>query len=127
MEENKMKKHVTAVAAIRISLHTIGLLAILAGAVALRFAFDFIPVDEIPESILPFVKWIAYFALSVVAAISVLGIIGAIGLLAMKSWARILTMVIAAVSCLNIPVGTLAGVYSIWVLMQDETIVLFRK
>jgi len=127
MEENRMKKHVTAVAAIRITLHTIGLLGILVVAVAFRFALDFIPVEEIPESVLPLVKWIVYFVLSIVAAVSVLGIIAGIGLLAYSSWARILTIVVAAVSCLNIPFGTLAGVYSIWVLLQDETIMLFKK
>jgi len=34
-------------------------------------------------------------------------------------------IVVAALGCLNIPIGTLKGVYSLWVLLQDETIKLF--
>ena len=34
-------------------------------------------------------------------------------------------MIVSAIGCLNIPIGTLAGVYSLWVLLQDETIKLF--
>jgi hypothetical protein len=32
----------------------------------------------------------------------------------------------SAINCLNIPIGTAKGVYSIWVLLQDETIKLFK-
>ena len=122
-----MKKHVTAVAAIRIALHSLGLIGIIVASIAVRFAFDFIPVEEIPEFVLPFVKGIVYFLFTVIALISVVGIIGAVGLLANKGWARILTIVVAAVCCLNIPIGTLSGVYSIWVLLQDETIAMFKR
>jgi len=61
----------------------------------------------------------------IVFFISGLGIIGGIGLFAYRSWARILVMIVSALNCLNIPVGTAKGVYSIWVLMQPETIELF--
>jgi hypothetical protein len=36
-------------------------------------------------------------------------------------------MVVAALGCLNIPIGTLKGVYTLWVLLQDETIKLFEN
>ncbi|MFO7574853.1 MAG: hypothetical protein R6W67_06815 [Bacteroidales bacterium] len=127
MEENRMKKHVTAVAAIRIALHTLGLIGIIIASIAVRFAFDFIPQEEIPELVMPFVQGIISFLFIVVGLISILGIIGAVGLLANKGWARILSIVVAAVCCLNIPIGTLSGVYTIWVLLQDETIVMFKK
>lgn len=127
MEENRMKKHVTAVAAIRLALHTLGLVGIIIAGMAVRFAFDFIPVDEIPELVMPFIQGIIFFLFVVIGLISVLGIIGAVGLLANKGWARILSIVVAAVCCLNIPIGTLAGVYTIWVLLQDETIAMFKK
>jgi len=127
MEENRMKKHVTAVAAIRIALHTLGLIGIIVASIVVRFAFDFIPEEEIPEFVMPFLKGIVFFLFVVTGLISVLGIIGAVGLLANKGWARILSIVVAAVCCLNIPIGTLAGVYTIWVLLQDETIAMFKK
>ncbi len=54
-------------------------------------------------------------------------ITGGIGLLSCKAWARILTLVMAAIGLLNIPFGTLKGVYVMWVLLQSETITLFDK
>ncbi|NLD62632.1 MAG: hypothetical protein GX646_01925, partial [Bacteroidales bacterium] len=54
-------------------------------------------------------------------------IAGGIGLFYCKPWARILTLVMAALGLLNVPVGTLKGVYIIWALVQSETISLFEK
>lgn len=53
--------------------------------------------------------------------LSVPGIVGGIGLLKYKSWARYLVLVLAVLDLFNIPIGTAIGVYSIWVLAQDET------
>jgi hypothetical protein len=58
---------------------------------------------------------------------STLGLVGGIGLLTFQPWARFLVIVVAALGCLNIPIGTLKGVYSLWVLLQDDTIALFQK
>ena len=121
-----MKKHVSAVAAIRIALHTIGLIGILIAFAAVNFAFSFIPVEDLPEAVMPLVTGIIYSLFTVIAVVSVLGLIAAIGLLNYKPWARILTIVVSAISCLNIPIGTIAGVYSIWVMLQDDTIRLFE-
>ena len=42
------------------------------------------------------------------------------GLLERQSWARPLTLVLAFVSLLNIPLGTALGVYTIWVLLPAD-------
>lgn len=55
------------------------------------------------------------------ALLSVPGIVGGIGLLKCWSWARILVLILAVLDLFNIPIGTLLGVCTIWVLMQDET------
>jgi len=127
MEENRMNKHVSAVAAIRIALHSIGLLVVIIGFAVVNFAFSFIPVESLPEAVMPMITGIIYFVFIVIAAVSALGLIAAIGLLSYKPWARILTIVVSAISCFNIPVGTLAGVYSIWVMLQDDTVKLFQS
>ena len=57
---------------------------------------------------------------------AVLGILGGIGLLGYKPWARILVIVLSALSCLNVPIGTAKGVYSLWALLQDDTMDLFQ-
>jgi len=40
-------------------------------------------------------------------------------------WARYLVIVVSALGYVNIPFGTLKGIYSMWILLQDETINLF--
>jgi hypothetical protein len=52
---------------------------------------------------------------------SVPEIIGGIFLLKRKSWARILVLVLGFLNLLDIPVGTSLGIYTIWVLMKDES------
>ncbi len=59
--------------------------------------------------------------------LSIPGIIAGIGLLYYKEWARILTIVLSALELLNVPFGTALGVYGLWVLLQNETMQLFRN
>jgi hypothetical protein len=60
-----------------------------------------------------------------ILVLSVPGIVGGIGLLKYKPWSRYLVMVLAALGLVNIPIGTIVGAYTIWVLVQDETAELF--
>lgn len=122
-DTNRMKKHVTVVGAIHIGFGFLGLIGAIAAFFALRFAKGVIGNDEIPSMVLGFIS------LSVpmlIGFMSTLGLVGGIGLLSFQSWARYLVIVVAALGCLNIPIGTLKGVYSLWVLLQDETIKLFN-
>ncbi len=57
---------------------------------------------------------------------SIPNIIVGIGLIKRFSWARILGLVLAVVSLVQIPFGTIFGVYSLWVLLHDETVMLFN-
>jgi len=47
------------------------------------------------------------------------GLVAGAGLLARKPWARILAVVVAILGLANVPIGTLIGLYALWVLMQD--------
>jgi Ni,Fe-hydrogenase I cytochrome b subunit len=58
---------------------------------------------------------------------SIPGIIGGIGLFKHKNWARILVLILSVIDLFNISVGTAIDVYSIWVLVQDETVKLFAN
>lgn len=122
MEENKMKKHVTVVGAIHIGFGFLGLIGALAVFFVFQFAKGFVSGEEIPTVVLSF---LSISLPLLVGFMSTLGLIGGIGLIGFKSWARYLVIVVAALGCLNIPIGTLKGVYSLWVLLQDETIKLF--
>jgi hypothetical protein len=123
MDESKMKKHVTVVGALHIGLGTLGLIGAMVIFFALRFARGVVGNEEIPSVVLGF---LSISLPLLVGGLSSLGVVGGIGVLAFKPWARILVMVISVIGCINIPIGTLAGVYSLWVMMQDETVKLFK-
>jgi hypothetical protein len=123
MEDTRMKKHVTVVAALHIGFGILGLILAVAVFFALRFARGFVMGDEVPTMVLGFLSLSLPL---LVGFLSTLGLVGGIGLLSYQSWARYLVIVVAALGCLNIPIGTLKGVYSLWVLLQDDTIKLFQ-
>ncbi|MCU0361794.1 MAG: hypothetical protein MUD02_04085 [Bacteroidales bacterium] len=124
MEDTKMKKHVTVVGAIHIGFGVLGLVGALAAFFALNFARGFVEGEEVPSMVLGF---LSVSVPLLIGFLSTLGLVGGIGLLSYQPWARYLVIVVAALGCLNIPIGTLKGVYSLWVLLQDETIKLFTK
>ncbi len=119
-----MKKHVTVVGILRIVLSSLGL--IVAGTIyaVMHFAKGFVNDEQVAVTVLTFIGSVIPLFIGTVSAI---GIAGGIGILAYKNWARILVLVVSVIECLNIPIGTLVGVYSIWVLMQTETISLFTQ
>lgn len=83
--------------------------------------------DVPPQVVLDIVP-IVLFALAVmIFVVSVVGIVAAVGVLKRKEWGRIVLLVVSFVNLLHIPVGTALGVYSIWVLMKDETIRIFNS
>ena len=60
-------------------------------------------------------------------ALSLPGLITGFGLLGYRSWARILGIVLAALQLINIPFGTIFGVYALWVLLNKDTERLFAQ
>lgn len=124
MEESKLKKHITLVGAIQISFAILGLLGAVVVFFALSFARGQVGDDETGKMVL------GYLSVSLpllIGFLSILGLVGGIGLLAYKPWARYLVIIVSALGCLNIPLGTIYGVYALWVLMKDDTIKLFAK
>jgi hypothetical protein len=60
--------------------------------------------------------------------VSVPGIICGVGLLKRKSWARILTLILAVPDLVtNIPIGPIIAIYTFWVLLNKETARLFAQ
>lgn len=123
-KQRDMKKHVTIVGVLHIVFGGMKLI----GAVSLFFLFNY------AQSFVPDVRE-AIMALTIIKTLipilvglgGILGVIGGIGLFSYKQWARILTIVVSALNCLSVPIGTAKGVYSIWALLQDETIKLFNE
>ena len=54
-------------------------------------------------------------------AVSLPGLIAGIGLLKRRPWARILGIIVAVLCLVNIPIGTIVGIYGLWVLFSRET------
>jgi hypothetical protein len=52
---------------------------------------------------------------------------GGIGLLQLKSWARILVIVLSALHLFAVPFGTALGIYGLWALLKPETEALFQR
>jgi hypothetical protein len=123
VEENRMKKHVNVAAILQIVFGSIIVIGAMACALALGFVDQF--VDD-PTAM----KILGIIGTPVIILMLVFGgamIAGGIGLFSCRPWARILTLIMAAMGLLNIPIGTLKGVYIIWVLVQPETVSLFEK
>jgi hypothetical protein len=122
-EDSKMKKHVTVVGALQIGFSTLWLIAAIILFIVFNFAKGFVENDEVAVRVLGFLSYILPVFIGVIA---LLGLVGGIALLSYRSWARVLVIIVSALGCLNIPIGTLVGVYTIWVLMQDETVKMFH-
>jgi len=116
-----MEKHVTILGVLYIVFSALGILAAIIVSVAvvggglLSGEQETIAVTSIVGPI------IAFFLILVSAP----GVIGGIGLLNRQSWARILVLVLGFLKLINIPFGTILGIYTIWVLMKKETEQLF--
>ena len=122
-EENRIKKHVNIAGILQIVFGSLLVFGALIIAVVLGFIDQF---AEDPTAI----KILAIISTPLVVLMLLFGagmIAGGIGLFYCKRWARILTLVLGGIGLLNIPLGTLKGVYIIWVLVQPEAISLFRK
>jgi len=70
----------------------------------------------------------AVLVLAAVALVSALffvigipSLIAGIGLLKHKHWARVLAIVLAVLALASFPIGTAAGIYTLWVLSHKET------
>jgi hypothetical protein len=55
------------------------------------------------------------------ALLALPGLAAGYGLLTRKPWARVLAIVVAILGLLNVPLGTVIGVYALWVLAPTRT------
>ena len=117
-----MDRHITILGVLHIANSALGIIAavivftIVAGAGILSGDPEAMTITSIVGSS------IALFLL----VLSVPGIIGGIGLLQHRQWGRILILVVGFLNLLNVPIGTVLGVYTIWVLLKEDTGPLFN-
>ncbi len=117
-----MEKHINVVAALQIGLSIFGVIIGIIILVVLNTVGSF---TNDPQA-----SFVLHLIGTIVAAffflMSAPGIIAGIGLLGHKEWARILTLVLSVIGIMNFPLGTAVGVYSIWALVQDEVVAIFK-
>lgn len=118
-----MEKHINVVAALQIGLSIFTLLVVILAYTVFNVIGSFI--DE-PEG-----KMVLSIIGNVIAGflvfVSIPGLIAGIGLYRRKEWARILTIVISVIILFNFPLGTAIGIYSIWAMVQPETVAAFNR
>jgi hypothetical protein len=117
-----MDKHVTFVAVINIAL---GFLGIFVGLVVFGVLIGAGIISQDPEA-MKITTIVGIAVASFLILTSIPEIIGGFGLLKRRPWARVLILVIAVLDLLFIPIGTLIGIYVLWVLLQEDTAKLFR-
>ena len=118
-----MRKHLTILAALYIGfsfvLAMIGLISLIVLPTVGVFSDD-------PDA-LPILSTVGVALAAFFLVLAVPGIVGGVGLLKRWPWSRILVLILAAIHILNLPIGTALGIYTIWVLVQDETELLFER
>jgi hypothetical protein len=117
-----MEKHLQFLGGLFIIFNTLTLVIALVVS-AIVVGGGMISGDETVMAITAMVASILAFILLIV---SVPGIICGFGLLKRRPWARVLAMVIGVINLFNIPFGTALGIYTLWVLMHDDSQPLFR-
>lgn len=60
------------------------------------------------------------------AALSLPGVAAGYGLLRQRPWGRTLALVVLVLGLLNFPIGTLTGIYGLWVLFSPEASYYFE-
>ena len=118
-----MEKHINVVAALHIGFSIFGIIMGVIIFAVLHLVGD-IADDHEAEFVLSI---IANVMIIFFAVLSIPGIIAGIGLFKRKEWARILTLIVSVLDLFNFPLGTAVGAYSIWALVQPETVEHFKK
>ena len=113
-----MKAQIELVGILHIVYSSIGILIAIACFVLLS-GIGWISGDETAMGVLGLIGLLIAFFIGIA---SIPGIIAGIGLLKLKPWARILAIVVSCLDLFSIPFGTALGVYTFYVLMNDEAI-----
>lgn len=125
-----MRQHVTV----------LGVLYIVVGSLVLIFAVVVLLVlggsagivgiaardDPGAQIAVPILGGLAAGLFVLIAIMSTPGIVAGVGLVRFRPWARILAIILSVVNLLFVPVGTILGIYGLWVLLPAETEQLFR-
>jgi hypothetical protein len=121
-----IEKHITVLGALFIGLGILGLFGILAVLMIFGMGSAILGNVAIHEpglprqlALLPILFGIFISILIVLTTIP--SFVAAYGLLNRRGWAKTMTLVAGILNLLVFPVGTVVGIYAIWVFLQEDT------
>jgi putative exporter of polyketide antibiotics len=84
--------------------------------------FDFAMEDgDMEPRVRDFVMSIISFVPAIIIVFSVIPtLIAGIGLLTRSSWAPIFSLIIGCLKLISFPIGTIIGIYAIWIFAEDQ-------
>lgn len=115
-----MEKHIPYVGWLHIGYSILGIL-LGVGTFIVLYIISLVP-DVRHDGAAFILQIIAQIVMALVVLTSLPGIIGGIGLLQRRSWGRIVVIIVSFLSLLSIPFGTALGIYSLWVLLREESV-----
>ena len=115
-------------------LHVVyGMFGILAGIIVLLIFGGLAGLvsvaDRSGDSVIaiPILGGIGAFVFLLLLVLSLPGVVAGFGLLGLHPWARMLTIVLSVLELMSVPIGTVLGVYGLWVLLSPGGEQLFRR
>lgn len=123
LDERQMGQHVQILG----WLHILGGAMFLAIGALVFFLLTGISVATGDAEALAVLSVVATGIAGFLALLALPGIVAGMGLLYRKNWARILAVVVAILNIVNFPIGTVMGLYTMWVLFQATAIDYFEN
>lgn len=117
-----MQKHIQLLGIIYIAYHVVGLVfaALIWGVLS---SIGMMSGDPQAAGILTLVGTVIA---TLLFTLSAPGVVGGIGILKGWWWSRYLVLLLGCLNLIRIPLGTILGIYTFWVLMQDEAVQHFE-
>ena len=103
----------------------VGLLMLLKPGFVNRLLLALLSADQVQS--VPFATMYLDLASWLILLAAMPAVICGFGLRGYHEWARMLGLILALVAILVFPVGTVAGIYAIWVLLSPESEYLFLE
>ena len=123
-----MSTHVKVLGVLFIAFSALGILGALFLMIAMGGAAGIVGAAADPEEAalaLPIIGLAGTALVGFLLIVSLPGLVTGFGLLSYKPWARIVGIVLAVLQLLHFPLGTVFGIYALWVLLNKETEHLF--
>ena len=122
MTQSELDQHVKILGWLNV---VFGVLYVLIGACVFLVLISVIPLSGDPEAI-PVLSIVATAVGGFMLVMALPGLAAGAGLLKRRNWGRILAIIVGVLNIANFPIGTAIGVYTLYVLLQNEAAGYFR-